>query len=146
MIYKLHILQCMNNTSSTKKVVTEFPKSNSRNRKAPAIKATHKRSAQQVIAAIAAGFLPAASYVIAHVEAPTNPYLYILVVAALGYSAPTLVTWSKKWAGHIAKATGFAILLEGVMVLSHIEALSLTGLTILVLINSTTAFNKAVTK
>lgn len=109
------------------------------------VRATHKRSAQQVIAAIAAGFLPVASYVIAHVEAVQEgkAYLYGLVVAALLYSAPTLATWAQRWAGHPVKAWAFTILLEFVAVLSHIQWLNLTGLVILVVINSFTAFGKA---
>jgi hypothetical protein len=138
----------MNTTSAVEKVVTEFPKHNNRKRikNAPAIKPSHLKNAQQVIAAIAAGFLPVASYVIAHIEAPHTPYLYALVAAALGYSAPTLATWAKKWCGNIWKAISFTVLLECVSVFSHIEWLNFTGLVILVLINSTTAYGKAGSK
>jgi len=107
------------------------------------VKASLRKKAEQTIAAVAAGFLPVASYVIAHVEAQTVPYLYILVACALAYSAPTLASWSQKWAGHPVKAWGFTVLLEMVSVLSHIQWLNLTGLFILVVINSFTAFNKA---
>lgn len=109
------------------------------------VKAAHKRSIQQVVAAIAAGFLPVASYVIAHIEAPQDgkSYLYTLVACALAYSAPTLAKWAEGWAGHPAKAWGFTVLLECVSVLSHIQWLNLAGLAILVTINAITAFNKA---
>lgn len=109
------------------------------------VKAAHKRSANQVIAAIAAAFLPVASYVIAHVEAVQEgkSYLYALVACALAYSAPTLAKWAEKWAGHPVKAWGFTILLEMVSVLSHIQWLNITGLAILVTINGHTAFIKA---
>lgn len=109
------------------------------------VRAAHKRSASQIIAALAAGFLPIASYVIAHVEATQEgkSYLYGLVACALAYSAPTLAKWSEKWAGHAVKAWGFTILLECVSVLSHIQWLNLSGLAILVIINSTTAYAKA---
>lgn len=120
----------------------------------PVILKAHRRSAQQVIAGIAAGFLPVASYVIAHIEAQqanavlipyTNqPALYLLVLAALAYSAPTLATWAKRWAGSAWKAWSFTVLLEGVMVFSHIQPLSLTGLVLLVSINAVTAYGKAV--
>lgn len=107
------------------------------------VRPVHRRSANQCLAGLAAGFLPVASYVVAHYEAPAEPALYALVLCALGYSAPTLATWAQRWAGHIVKAWGFTVLLEGVMVLSHIRVLALTGLGILVLINSVTAYSKS---
>jgi hypothetical protein len=151
---KLCILGDMN-TNAAQQTVTQFPKvsNRKRTRSLPVMKVAHKKSAQQIIAAIAAGFLPVASYVIAHQEAPkTQPIeilghqfqlLWVLVAAALAYSAPTLVTWSKKWTGHVVKAIGFTVLLECTSVFSHIEWLNLSGLAILILINSTTAFSKA---
>lgn len=102
--------------------------------------AAQKKSVAQFCAAIAAGFLPVASYVLAHFESQTNPMLWILVAAALMFSAPTLATWAQKWTGNAYKAWGFTILLEGVMVFSHITALSYAGLAILVMINATNAF------
>jgi hypothetical protein len=113
-----------------------------RNRKRSKVE-VQTRKIEPTIAAIAAGFLPVASYVVAHIEAAEKPYLYVLVVAALAYSAPTLSTWAQKWAHHWMKAWGFTVLLEGTMILSHIQALSLTGLGILVLINSTTAYRNS---
>jgi hypothetical protein len=62
------------------------------------------------------------------------------VAAALLFSAPTLVQWAAKWCGSMYKAMGFAGLLEGVMVFSHIPALAYAGLAILVLINGTNAY------
>lgn len=117
------------------------------------VKAGHRRTINQVIAAVAAGFLPVASYVIAHIEAPTTAAyamlgfefrpLYLLVLAALVYSAPTLVKWADSWTHSPVKSVGFAVLLEGVMVFSHLLPLNLTGLFILVAINSTAAYGKA---
>lgn len=139
----------MNNSSL--QPVTSFPLSPKKKPK-PVILKAHRRSAQQVIAGIAAGFLPVASYVIAHIEAQQpsavlifgQPALYLLVLAALAYSAPTLATWAKRWAGSTWKAWSFTVLLEGVMVFSHIQPLSLTGLVLLVSINAVTAYGKAV--
>lgn len=108
--------------------------------------AAQKKSAAQFCAALAAGFLPVASYVLAHFESVTNPMLWILVAAALMFSAPTLADWAKKWTGNAYKAWGFTILLEGVMVFSHLQALSYAGLAILVLINATNAFALAGSK
>lgn len=88
------------------------------------------------LAAIGAGFLPIASYVVAHVEAVERPAMWGLVVAALLYSAPTLAEWSRSWCGNKIKAWGFTILLEGVMVASTVTALSLAGLAMLVIINA----------
>ena len=102
-----------------------------------------KRLGKQAIAAVAAGFLPVASYVVARVEAPNDPKLYGLVVAGLAFSAPQLAQWAQTWCKHPIKAWGFATLLEGVMILSGVPALALTGLAILVLINSTFAWDAA---
>jgi VIT1/CCC1 family predicted Fe2+/Mn2+ transporter len=105
--------------------------------------AAQKKNVAQFCAALAAGFLPIASYVLAHFESKTNPMLWLLVGAALLFSAPTLASWAQKWCGNQYKAWGFTILLEGVMVCSHTEVLSYAGLTILVLINATNAWTLA---
>lgn len=103
-------------------------------------KAMRKAGAGRIAAMLGAGFLPIASFAIAHFEAPNNPALWVLVAAALLFSAPTLVTWAVKWCGSMYKAIGFAGLLEGVMVFSHIQYLAYAGLAILVLINATNAY------
>jgi hypothetical protein len=90
----------------------------------------------RALAAIGAGFLPIASYVVAHIEALERPAMWGLVIAALLYSAPTLAEWSQSWCGSRIKAWGFTILLEGVMVASTVTALSLAGLAMLVIINA----------
>jgi hypothetical protein len=113
------------------------------------VKVWHVRMVNRVLAACAAGFLPVASYILAHIESASDPRLWALVLAALAYSAPTLATWAASWTdkGHpraaMMKAWGFTILLEGTMVLSHLPALSLSGLVILVAINSAQAFDRA---
>jgi hypothetical protein len=77
------------------------------------------------------GILPVASYILAHIESHSQPWLWVLVLAALAYSAPTLASWAASWThkGHgltaHLKAWGFAILLEGTIVLSHLKALCL---------------------
>lgn len=105
--------------------------------------AMRKAGAGRIAAAIAAAFLPIASFVLAHIEAPTNQALWVLVAAALLFSAPTLVQWAAKWCGSMYKAMGFAGLLEGVMVFSHIPALAYAGLAILVMINAINAYTLA---
>jgi len=104
------------------------------------VSAAQKRTLNQSCAALAAGFLPIASFVIAHYESKTDPVLWLLVAAALMFSAPTLATWASKWCGNQYKAWGFTGLLEGVMVFSHLPALSFAGLAILVLINASNAW------
>lgn len=110
------------------------------------INAAQKRTIGQIMASVAAGFLPIASFVMAHYESKENPLLWGLVVAALLFSAPTLADWAYKWAGNKYKAWGFTILLEGVMVASHTEWLSFAGLIILVAINATNAYGLAARK
>lgn len=110
------------------------------------LNAAQKRTVGQFCAAVAAGFLPIASYVMAHIESAANPLLWVLVAAALSFSAPTLADWAKKWCGSPVKAWGFTILLEGVMVFSHTAWLSYAGLGILVAINATNAWGLAARK
>lgn len=102
-----------------------------------------KRTIGQCIAAIAAGFIPVASYVLVHKEAPHSFVMWTLVLAALGFSAPTLAQWASKWAKSTVKAWGFTVLLEGVMILSTTEILSLVGAAILVAINCHSAWQAA---
>lgn len=102
-----------------------------------------QRTFGQVFAAIGASFLPVASYAIAHIEVEQTPYMWILVCAALTFSAPMLVQWAQKWCGHMVKAVGFTILLEGVMVFSSLPVLRLSGLAILVAINAHAAWTRA---
>ena len=110
------------------------------------INAAQKRTIGQIMASIAAGFLPIASFVMAHYESAQTPYLWILVAAALMFSAPTLADWAYKWAGNKYKAWGFTVLLEGVMVASNTEWLSFGGLIILVAINASNAWELAARK
>jgi VIT1/CCC1 family predicted Fe2+/Mn2+ transporter len=114
--------------------------------KAIKVSAAQKRNLNQLFAALAAGFLPIASFVLAHYEVKTDPRLWVLVAAALVFSAPTLAAWAQRWCVHSYKAWGFTGLLEGVMVLSHIQALSFAGLAILVLINASNAWELATAK
>jgi hypothetical protein len=101
------------------------------------------RTLGQFIAAIAAGFLPLASYILAHVEAKHTPGMWVLVAAALMFSAPTLVEWAQKWCKSVYKAAGFTCLLEGVMVFSGTQWLALCGLAILMGINCVAAWGLA---
>ena len=119
------------------------------NHKRKLVRVHHIRTVNRLLAGCAAGFLPVASYILAHIESRSEPWLWALVLAALAYSAPTLASWAASWTHKgkaktaLFKAWGFTVLLEGTMVLSHLPALSLSGLIILVAINSAQAFNRA---
>lgn len=119
------------------------PKAKPKAKVLPKLTAADQRTFGQVIAAVAAGFLPVASYAIAHLEAPDRPWMWPLVVAALVYSAPTLAEWAERWCKSRWKSWGFTCLLEGVMVFSTIDYLAVTGLAILVSINAHAAFKAA---
>jgi hypothetical protein len=110
------------------------------------LNAAQKRSFGQFVAAVAAAFLPVASFCISHYEVKDAPYLAILVVFGLIFSAPTLADWAIKWCGNIYKAWGFTILLEGVMVFSSIEYLGYAALAILSVINCYSAYQSAAKK
>ncbi len=125
--------------------VAAVPKPKPRPRPKPKLKmsAADRRAFSQIIAAVAAGFLPIASFVLAHTEVSANPWKWLLLVAALTFSAPTLVEWAEKWCRGKYKAWGFTILLEGVMVFSSNQWLALSGLLILVAINCNSAWTLA---
>jgi hypothetical protein len=61
------------------------------------LKVHHIRTVNRLRAACAAGFLPVASYILAHIESHSEPWLWVLVLAALAYSAPTLANWAATW-------------------------------------------------
>lgn len=109
----------------------------------PKLHAAERRTIGQFIAAVAASFLPIASYVLAHFEAPAMPMMWGLVAAALMFSAPTLAEWAQKWCRSPYKAWGFTILLEGTMVASTTTALGYAGLAVLVVINCHAAWSLA---
>ena len=109
----------------------------------PKLAASEKRTVGQFIAAFAASFMPVASYVLSHFETQGQPMMWALVVAALMFSAPTLIEWAEVWCKNRYKAIGFTVLLEGVMVLSSTSWLALTGLAILVAINCHAAWAQA---
>lgn len=124
-------------------VAAAAPKRVRKTVRVPKLREAEKRTIGQFIAAIAASFLPVASYVLSHFEAKTQPMMWGLVVAALMFSAPTLVEWAQKWCKSLWKAIGFTCLLEGVMVASSTTWLGAAGLAILVVINCHAAWAMA---
>lgn len=86
------------------------------------------------------GFVPIASYVVAHFEIDPAVAVYaqlpsLLVLAGLVYSAKTVYSWGQLAFASGAKATGFVLLIEGVMVTSTSPGLAMTALGYLVVIN-----------
>jgi VIT1/CCC1 family predicted Fe2+/Mn2+ transporter len=86
------------------------------------------------------GFVPLASFFVAHYELTAATHLYMqpslyLVLGGLAYSAKTVWQWGKIAFQNAFKAAGFVVLLEGVMVSSHIAWLSIAALVYLMGIN-----------
>lgn len=106
------------------------------------IKVRHVRTAGQMLAAVSAGFLPVASYRLAH-EPNLAWYLYPLILCALIFSARSLAEWANRWCHDAWKAWAFTALLEGVMVLSSDAWLNGFGVLLLVSINVHSAYHKA---
>ena len=90
-----------------------------------------------VIGALLGGFIPIASYTVCHLECQQDPRLWVLVVAGLAYSAFTVYQWARIAFKHPAKALGFVILMEGVILFSHTLWLSVAALVVLITINGT---------
>jgi VIT1/CCC1 family predicted Fe2+/Mn2+ transporter len=86
------------------------------------------------------GFVPLASFFVAHFELTAITPLYTqralyLVLGGLAYSAKTVWQWGTVAFQNAFKALGFVVLLEGVMVTSHILWLSIAALVYLMAIN-----------
>jgi VIT1/CCC1 family predicted Fe2+/Mn2+ transporter len=89
------------------------------------------------VGAVLGGFVPLASYTMAHSEAAANPVMWVLVAAGLGYSATTVFDWARVAFKNPIKALGFVALLEGVMTFSRTHWLGIAGLALLIAINAT---------
>ena len=85
--------------------------------------------------AMLGGFIPLASYTLAHQEAPDKPVLWVLVACGLAYSALTVFDWARVAFRDPLKALGFCGLLEGVMTFASTQWLGIAALAILVMIN-----------
>jgi hypothetical protein len=86
------------------------------------------------------GFVPLASFEVAHYEVDPSQALYAqlpvyLVAGGLLFSMVTVYAWAKLAFGAPVKALGFVVLLEGVMVTSHAGWLAVAALGYLVAIN-----------
>jgi hypothetical protein len=85
------------------------------------------------------GFIPLGSYTLIHQEVAAKPYLWALVAGGLLYSSTSVFLWAVSYFHNKLKAIGFVILLEGILTLSSVEWLSITGLAILMSLNAVTA-------
>ncbi len=93
-----------------------------------------------VLGFIAGGVVPAATFVEAHCELDLDQPLHsqvatYLVLGGLLFSAKTVFAWAKLAFQDGWKAAGFVVLLEGVMITSHVPILPLGLLALLVAIN-----------
>lgn len=86
--------------------------------------------------AVLGAFVPGAVYWLAHTEASARPMLWVLIAAGLAFSATTVYEFGRSAFQHTAKAMGFVVLLEGVMVASSTRWLALVALVLLVAINA----------
>lgn len=95
------------------------------------------------------GFVPVATFVLAHTEINTLLPLYtqtslLFVLGGLLFSAVTMYRWGCQAFHSKPKAVGFVLLLEGVMITCHTRPLALVALAYLAAINGVaTACNLA---
>jgi hypothetical protein len=89
-----------------------------------------------VMGLILGGFVPVAVFSLVHFEVAKYPAMWVAVVAGLAYSAPTVFKWAKAAFGEPVKAGGFVVLLESILTFSHLHALNITALFILIFINA----------
>ncbi len=92
------------------------------------------------VGALLGAVVPLATSMVAHYEldtvAPWRDPLALLVLGGLLYSATTVYSWGRLAFGSWAKALGFTVLLEGVMVASGQAWLSIMALVYLCAINA----------
>lgn len=99
--------------------------------------ALHPRNrAAALLGAVLGGGVPIASYWLAHHELSRGWVVYALVAGGLLFSAATVVRWAASAFGSQAKALGFTVLLEGVLLYSSTDWLALAALVYLVGINA----------
>jgi len=82
------------------------------------------------------GFVPLATYILAHGEVAADPRKWALVAGGLLFSATSVFEFGREAFRSILKALGFVVLIEGVMIWSSTEPLSLAALALLVAVNA----------
>lgn len=84
-------------------------------------------------------FVPVAVYALVHNEVAGLPWLWVMVVGGLTYSATSVYAWARQAFHYRLKALGFVFLLEGTVTFATEHWLSGAGLAILVIINGVSA-------
>jgi hypothetical protein len=101
---------------------------------------TARRKPVAAIIGATAGLVPVGVYEVGHHEitswSPLECPKALIVYAGLLFSALTVLGWSSNMFGSKAKALGFTLLLEGIMMASNAAWLTAIALTYLVLINA----------
>jgi hypothetical protein len=85
------------------------------------------------------GIIPGFTWTIIHFEAAATPALWILAGGGLLYSSIAVFEWATAAFGNPFKSVGFVVLLEGALAFSHVWAVSLSALGLLVFINAVAA-------
>ena len=104
------------------------------------------------VGVVLGGFVPAATFTVAHFEFAGQATLHdgiiaVLITGGLAFSARTVFDWALLALRSPVKAAGFVALAEGAMTCSHIWPLNLAALAVLLGINATaTACNLAVSR
>lgn len=102
--------------------------------------AFHRKNALATsIGLVFGGFVPVATYYVSHHEVAASAHGYAmlaLVIGGLVFSAKTVWQWARAAFADPWKATGFVVLLEGVMTLSGQGALAVAALTLLTAVNA----------
>jgi hypothetical protein len=81
------------------------------------------------------GIVPVTVFRTAHYGVAVNPWLWVLVVGGLIYSAITVFKWGTIAFSSAVKSFGFVVLLEGTLTFSPDHALAYAALAVLTAIN-----------
>jgi hypothetical protein len=92
-----------------------------------------------VVGGVAGSFVPVASYHLARHEAGERPELWALIAAALLFSSLSVYALAVPIFDSRVKAAAFALLTEGVLILTSNPLLAWTALGLLVVANCTSA-------
>lgn len=110
------------------------------------MKTTPSNKVETLLASLAASFIPVGVFIVSHkaLEQPIAQSwpLWILSLAGLIYSIPSVVSWATTWTGSKYKSIGFTIMLEGLMVGSGEMWLSVISLLLLGGVNAMIAAHK----
>jgi hypothetical protein len=93
------------------------------------------------VGALLGGGVPLASWQLAHREIDASQPFYgqiaaWLVLGGLLFSAVTVYGWSRQAFGSTAKALGYTVLLEGVLITARTSWLSVAALVVLISVNA----------